>query len=113
MKAVTVTAVCFFEGIKDSLTFDVELDNEGLINTKKRLAINAFADGHATWNKDHYSICLYVHDETQGLAGIAWSDRDTMTANILGRRLTVGESFNVTGAHGEFHYEITTVTVRE
>lgn len=110
MKAVTVTAICIFEGIKDSLTFDVELDSREFINTRQRLTVNGFADGHATWNNDHYSICLFVYDKDKNLAGITWDDRDTMTADILNRRIVVGEYFHLTSAHGTFRYEITTIT---
>lgn len=105
-----VTAVSTFRGITDEMVFDAELDESGVINTKRQLVINGFADGRATWNHDHYGICLYVHDEERNLAGIVWDDRDTMTAKILGDKLRVGKSFEVKSAHGDFDYKITAIS---
>ncbi|HDS5593142.1 TPA: hypothetical protein QHU17_004599 [Enterobacter hormaechei subsp. xiangfangensis] len=109
MKFVTITANCISDNSGDFLRFDAELNNKLFISTKQRLNVNGFADGNATWGKIHYSICLSVRDESKGLAGISWDDKDTMTANILNRRIDEGVSFTVSSAHGDFIYQITKV----
>lgn len=112
MKKVMITAVCTDKGMEDSMGFSAELDEASFINTRRKLDINGFADGYATWNGLYYSICLFEWAGEDDMAGIAWNDCDTMKANLLNRRIEKEQKFTVFSAHGEFTYIITAVDMK-
>lgn len=108
MVLVEINACCIDDIAKDVLRFTVEMNDHNVINIERDINGAGFAKGTATWEGQYFDIYLFEYDDKH--AGIDWSDGDLMKIDILGRRLSVGETLKVTTSETQYIYRIQDIT---